>query len=697
MPPLPDTKKKEQLEIFNLQEIAIVTSPCIIIHGKCLSNNGSKTIQVQHQSLPTLTYPVDENFFKITCHLQPGENTLTMVTDTNLFKIIKCIYTPMYQNLPVHLCLLIARDSPLLFDSPKSQIQKEGGNNLDLAIRKLRMAGRLMQAFTNEQMLRAGFGQRCFQFVEEYALDTIFQSSQEMRNTIKIHILRSDKTTKEIRDYNIAQQNKDAKNSGGLFDIAMNCVRGSEFFNQPGLKKPVQAAVMFMDTHWDGKMITGHAALGGGTSDIKLAIFGSHGMYSWPTCMEQLLPYMLDTTKSSTKEVANDCNECGSHWECCVVTMGAFMHEIGHLLGCPHEENGVMLRDYVRLNRSFLTRESFCLRTNSNGAKPPIYPREECTWHRLDLLRFLYHPSFTLPQDFYDPSFLRPSKINSDGLTQPALFPLGNGSCMIKSEGGIYCIEIICGDLTRAYIEYLPKSLGGTGTQKEVILSLQDLRSRIPPNHLEKHANDFKIGILCTNGPNKTFDNFPNLLNISTISMAKYNYPGNVKGIKSPLLGNSNRGSEFDIIPINIKNITMVRVYYGSALDGLRFYQRTDDPNKPPSIPPRTYVSGLKDSMKNFSINDKNTYNVLIGNETTNFSDINLENGEIIKEFNVRCGAWIDGIQIVTSRGRSSPMFGNANGGSLGQLKAPHGQQILGIYGRKSNWMDAIGIVYGNI
>lgn len=43
---------------------------------------------------------------------------------------------------------------------------------------------------------------------------------------------------------------------------------------------------------------------------------------------------------------------------------------------------------------------------------------------------------------------------------------------------------------------------------------------------------------------------------------------------------------------------------------------------------------------------------------------IDVRRGEYLTGFVVRAGFWIDGIQLLTSLGRKSAMFGNAHGGS---------------------------------
>jgi len=43
---------------------------------------------------------------------------------------------------------------------------------------------------------------------------------------------------------------------------------------------------------------------------------------------------------------------------------------------------------------------------------------------------------------------------------------------------------------------------------------------------------------------------------------------------------------------------------------------------------------------------------------------LDIRRGEYITGFNVRAGVWIDAVQVLTSLGRRSPMFGNVHGGS---------------------------------
>ncbi|KAH3901289.1 related to Putative zinc metalloproteinase YIL108W [Saccharomycodes ludwigii] len=672
------------ISLINLQDNQELHSPCIIVHGQINNTQGNYTekniegfqeIVISSLQLPPLKYQINARLFKATIQLTPGLNNLRFTSKNSktgeiLLKNIVCQYVPLLQDIPIHLCLLVGKDSKYLFDSPSTKIDTQTNNGLNVAIKKLRMGARLMQAYTNEQMYRNGFGQRTFQFVEEWNTDYLFKQygpQGKLSSTIKVHILHSDKTVKELRDPNLAQQNPKGTNTGGLFPIAMDALRKYE--NGRLLhdnEKPLQAAVMFLDTHWDksSKLLLTHAALGGGTEDIKLAIFGSHGLYSWPTCYEEITSSFTDENTAGIGDlVANDNGECGSYWECLCVTLGAFMHEIGHSLGCPHQESGVMLRDYPVLNRSFLSKEAYSTRKKNNGLTPPIYPKDECAWHRLDLLRFLYHPSFTLPKDYEDPSFMRPGKLAQFNYAAPTLLPVNSpGLFTLKSPTGIYSIEIISGDkddLARGFIEYLPVSVGGQGPQQEIMISIDDLRTRLPP---DKRNDTISLRVLAVNSPQAEFKNLKKLSEQSFVNLGS----PSITGLKSGCCGNGTDGKDPGVLTIDVERCIGVRVYHGGALDGIGFHYTS---NKEPD-----YV---------------------FGNKTNNFTTVIFERADKLLGFNVKCGCWIDALQVITvKKGAVTPMLGNCNGGHQETLIPPTGHRLLGVYGRIGQWINGIGIVY---
>ncbi|KIY48766.1 hypothetical protein FISHEDRAFT_73322, partial [Fistulina hepatica ATCC 64428] len=98
------------------------------------------------------------------------------------------------------------------------------------------------------------------------------------------------------------------------------------------------------------------------------------------------MPVLNDTRPVDQRYCGIDA-EGKMYWMAANVGIGAWMHEVSHLFGCPHQESEVMLRCYPRLNRSFYAIE------------PSSFPNKvewgKCRWHALDVR----HPCFTLPSD----------------------------------------------------------------------------------------------------------------------------------------------------------------------------------------------------------------------------------------------------------------------------------------------------------
>lgn len=719
-----------------------VSSPAIIISGRTSTNISQGIVQITNDNskvFPPQHAEVNgSGNFKILAFVAPDtENNIVIeVIDNGFIDVfgfpqysngkakvidktqIKINFVPLQANKTVHLCLIMARDSPGTYDMPSYRLQRGERATLEEAIRKLKVAGRLMQAYTNEEMRAAGFSNRCFQFAEE---ETSWQqlygynvSSPTPHKEVKIHILRSPKTVEELRNPEVAQQNPNGSDTGWLFSHASDVIKDDPILMEERnrLGTGVQCAVIYLDAHYDvGKdMILAHAALGGGDDTVKLAIFGSHGLHSWPINMPQVGPSFLDCTHLSQKEVANDAGECGTSWECFNVTLGAFMHETGHLLGCPHQVSGVMLRDYVWFNRSFMTREGECIRTGSKGMIiPPNGMWDKvCHWNKLDIVRYLYHGSFGLPVDDNDPTFgkvftttLRPDESYGDDNVEPIMYFLPHGGVIVRSQAGIFMIEFITQDLARYSIQFYPRSYGGSGLQKELVLDY-DTCSKMFRDNSGDFDEHYDLRILSLAGDLNISD-FKKYSSANSM-MLKGDFglnKGVIKAYKSILLGESH-DKKMDVIGFEIKNIRTVRIFHGYALDGIQFhFTLADNSQNPPKVPARNYFGKFIHKISD-SPQHKNSAGakkvVTIGNEKHHYSDFTLNEGEYITKFHFRNGAWIDAVQFETSAGRKSPMFGNASGGHLSTLESPaENLLIIGMYGYLGTWLDGIGIVYAEI
>jgi len=562
---------------------------------------------------------------------------------------------PLNASPPVQLVILLAKDSPGTFDAVPERQQREG-NGLETAKRKLRMAAYLWQAFTGEQMNRTGFGRRCFRYEEEWQPGTLTyqdQATGHMRNEARIHVIKLDKTVEEIRDLDIAQQYEPAKRKGELFDIAMNAIKAYFGIQKSAQKQYVSA--MFLDTCWDPKVgtVRAHAALGGGDDTLSLAIFGSHALQSYPASIEEVVPAFTDCTRTDTKFVANDCNESGSNWEAANIGIGAHLHEMGHLFGCPHQESGVMLRDYIRFNRTFTCREPYSTRTRSPGQRLCLQS-DECAWHRLDCLRFRYHPCFRQPNE---------APLPSD--TSVHVWTVENGNFIARAASGIVWIELFPeGDTEcHSHIEYIEP--GGYNAPRQVTLTEADLRAHLP---VEKRNKKLKIEIFAAGGGKHTIDDVAQMASKS----AAVKLPGKRLGFRGGKLGFSQmEGSQpqeiiLESCYIQTKLLTTVRVYHGLAVDGVEFVYEDST----------SQMFGKKGGKPG-------------GSEFV----LDTRRGELLMGFNLRAGFWIDGIQILTSLGRRSPWYGNAEGGSGHTLIPPRGYSIAGVSGSCAQWLDGFSLI----
>jgi hypothetical protein len=519
------------------------------------------------KAVPLTKWPVYGGRFKALIHLLPGPNTIGfeferagLATGADRSTIVIHMFEPKNAP-PLQLAILVAKDSPLTFDSVPARVGSEG-NDLEVAIRKFRMAAYLWQSFTAEQMGRNRLGRCTFRFDEEWTNGTSYNydlNDHVMRSEARVHVVQTDRTVAEIRDLERAEENPKATKKGELFDITAAALR--DYFRiKPGQKQYV--VTLILDSHWDNKekLIAGHVAKGGQAGDdLHLAIFGSHCLHSYPSTICEVLPAFKDCTPANTEFVANPANEAGYSWEAAVLGIGAHLHEIGHLLGSPRQESGIMARDYLTLNRTFMVREAYSTRTKSKGG--PILPKDEPTWHRLDLLRFRFHPLFRTPND----------KPQHPDRTVHG-WTVENQNVLVTANSGLLCTEIFTegDDFCRTWIEY-PGQM-----QRSVTLSEVELRARLPE---DKRRSKMKVIVRSMGGGELLIMDFHHLCTKSTIKLTSG--PLGKSAYRSTKIGFSQmKGSEaqevvFTSADTNINRIqTNVTVYHGTetAIHGLEFH-----------------------------------------------------------------------------------------------------------------------------
>lgn len=403
----PTSVEKRQFKVTNLTDGEQVHQTCIAIHGECqifdyayetnflsvaVTDSFNKTQPAQH-------WPLHKGHWKALAMLVPGANKISLklhhAGGINDSVELSLNYIPLLQLPPLHLAILVARDSPLLIDCPPSKYGavSTAHSGIDAAIAKFRMAAYMWQALTAEDLRQKGLGRRAFRLDEEWGVDTTIRAGHNGQNPTgsvpKVHIIRSEKTVAELRDPQVAQQNRrgsDRDALHGYFEAAL-LKSGAPFESK---YRPVVAG-MLLDSHYDiaQSLILGHAALGCHKPDgLSLGIFGSHLTYAWPRFLEEV-PACLTDLGYPGDTIANDNGESGTASQACFIGQGAFLHEVGHAFGADHT-TGIMARGY---NKSWAM--NFIEHESNDGLT------NKAKWDLSDVLRFKLLPHFALPGDEY--------------------------------------------------------------------------------------------------------------------------------------------------------------------------------------------------------------------------------------------------------------------------------------------------------
>ena len=269
-------------------------------------------------------------------------------------------------------------------------------------------------------------------------------------------------------------------------------------------------------------------------------------------------------------------------------------------------------------NRTFLTKEPYSTKTKQPGLQPCL-PEHECSWHRLDALRFRSHPCFKLVTDQLPCS--------EDGIQ---VWAIDQGRLFITAKSGVSFIEIRPEgeEFCNAWIEYAE---GPEGYPKQVMLTESDIRNRLTS---ELRTRKIKLEIFSHAGGKFELQDINK-------AVAKIKLPKGATGWHGPKFGHGDQpGTKAQdlIFPHSWDQKMMlvaVKIYYGMAVDGLEFLYENNTSHLFGKVGPNEHLFTL-----------------------------DTRQAETISGFYVRAGVWVDGIEVLTSLGRRSGVFGNAMGGS---------------------------------
>ncbi len=306
--------------VTNFRDGQVVRYPVILLAGRTGAGSATAVTVVNESSKRNtrrMAGLAGGGAFKALAELVPGRNRLDVRCGQGETKLT-LVYKPAESDHVVRVFYWTDSTRATAFQSPDPNDRQDWRGKLDTAMK-------LLQCFTAERMNNIDLGRRTFNLEFDDA------------GRVKVHLLRGAATAREYRK---------------MTGLELYAAAGTELRVQYP-SRTAKNLVVAAFTRFDAKAgrALAHTALGGG----DLALFGGGNLFTWPDCLAGAQAAFMDASRVDRAKFFSDSAGRDTYWACASTTMGAALHELGHVFGLVHsvDPQDIMTRGYDRLNRFF--------------------------------------------------------------------------------------------------------------------------------------------------------------------------------------------------------------------------------------------------------------------------------------------------------------------------------------------------------
>ncbi|XP_015783172.1 putative zinc metalloproteinase YIL108W [Tetranychus urticae] len=332
---------KSAIKLNKIRDRMTIHHSLALISGTIIGSDNEYVTLTREDGL-TFTWPIVDSLFKCFAPLKEGSNMITISGETihPVSVDFELIYRPQIENQRcLRVIYLICRDEwGEIFEKGSFQSTPGDDNSLRSAKEKISLAVLMMQTF----------------FGETVPAHHTFQVELDDDGQPLVYTFTLEQTYKDL--WAMDQQQ--------LWDLVADCILSSKLSNvnckylgfcsfsrylcEPGTGR-LKSSLTALDIR---KMTRGYVALGGG----GLALLSTSCLYSWPNRIDQINECLTDSRLIDRTMLMDDSGNRGTYSGCYSTTLGACIHELGHIFDLGHNSMGMMSSHYPDIDKFFLVK-----------------------------------------------------------------------------------------------------------------------------------------------------------------------------------------------------------------------------------------------------------------------------------------------------------------------------------------------------